>query len=691
MRTKFSHGVSLNFLNVALMYVGAIMGAGFASGRELWQFMGLFGRKGIIGTVFVAICFVVLGFMTSYIARAKNTRDFAVIITPEGHPKLMAAVSVFMSLMLFSVLITMSAAGGALLNQNYGISRIYGGVSICFFVVITVLGDFQRVSKVFKYIMPVLFAIAVVTSLLNIFSDFGALGGYREVKPATMAPNWVLASALYISYNLLAMIPMISSASIHAKDEKNALAGAVLGGIMVGVLALVINLALQKDMSFSDANDMPMLAYARLISKPVGFIYSVILFVAIYSAATSNFYGFTTKIPEGAKKSKIVILAALAAFCLGLLGFKNIVAYMFSAEGYLGFAIIALLIANFVATYRTKENSKEKPEEKSKERGQSMPKNTHENIQKKMKRPADSDFFADYPGHSRFDFPEFIVRVTGGAGGEALLIFGSEKTALYDAGMACFSDNLIYNIELALAEENRTLDYILISHTHYDHIGALPYVLDKWPNAVVCGNEKASRVFKSETALATMKSLGENASRLYRNGEIAVKVDGMRIDRIVKDGDEISLGDRTVRVLETKGHTDCSLSYYILPDKVLIASESTGTLRGPGRMHTAPLKSVADSLASANRLKNLDYECLIIPHYGVCPYELRYEILDEYIAEQEKEKQLIEDCIARGLSPEEIFEEHKKRYWTEERAKAQPFKAYAMNAKIVINQFLNRR
>ncbi len=313
-----------------------------------------------------------------------------------------------------------------------------------------------------------------------------------------------------------------------------------------------------------------------------------------------------------------------------------------------------------------------------------------QDIQKKMKRPADSEFFTDYPGYSRFDFPEFIVRVTGGAGGESYLILGNEKTALYDAGMACFSDNLIYNIELVLAQGNRRLDYILVSHTHYDHIGALPYVIERWPDAVVCGNEKASRVFKSETALATMKSLGDNASRLYRNAEIDVRVDGMKIDKIVKDGDEISLGERTIKIFETKGHTDCSLSFYIFPDKVLIASESTGTLRGPGRMHTAPLKSVEDSLASANRLKKLDIARLIMPHYGICPPEMSYKIIDEYIAEQEKEKKLIEDAIARGLSAEEIFEEHKKRYWTEERAKAQPFKAYALNAKIVINQFFDR-
>lgn len=220
------------------------------------------------------------------------------------------------------------------------------------------LGDFERVSHVFKYIMPVLFAVAVITSFLIIFKDFGDLGYHQPVKPAAMAPNWALAACLYISYNLLAMIPMISSSSIHAKNDRHAPVGLCLRRFLVGILALIIILALQKDMSFADANDMPMLAYAGQISKAVGVLYSVVLFMAIYSAATSNFYGFSTKIPAGPKKSKIVILAACAAFALGLFGFKNIVAYMFSAEGYLGFAIIALLITNFFLTYKEKREGK---------------------------------------------------------------------------------------------------------------------------------------------------------------------------------------------------------------------------------------------------------------------------------------------------------------------------------------------
>ena len=51
----------LGILNIALVYVGTIMGAGFASGREIWQFFGVFGNKGYIGVGFVGILFIIIG------------------------------------------------------------------------------------------------------------------------------------------------------------------------------------------------------------------------------------------------------------------------------------------------------------------------------------------------------------------------------------------------------------------------------------------------------------------------------------------------------------------------------------------------------------------------------------------------------------------------------------------------------
>ena len=39
----------LNWIEITSLYIGIIMGAGFASGRECWQFFGVFGTKGYAG------------------------------------------------------------------------------------------------------------------------------------------------------------------------------------------------------------------------------------------------------------------------------------------------------------------------------------------------------------------------------------------------------------------------------------------------------------------------------------------------------------------------------------------------------------------------------------------------------------------------------------------------------------------
>lgn len=657
---------NLNLLNVALMFVGAIMGAGFASGREIWQFFGVFGKQGRIGILLIAVLFVVLGMMTAYLARILGTNDMGRIIAPGGNPKIENLVSWFMAIMLFTVLINMTAAGGALLHQNFGISRLVGGVLIGVLVIVTVLGEFERISRVFRYIMPVLFAAVILISVLAVTANLGASAQREPVKPSPIAGNWVLAACLYISYNILAMIPIVATSSVNAKSEKSAMLGSGLGGIFLGVLAFTIVLALQKDMQFAQAMDMPMLAYAGRISKGAGIIYSVLLFAAIYASATSNFYGFTTKLRENPQKQRKVIAAACLAFLLGLVGFKNVVAYMFPIEGYLGFAIIAMLLVNFVQVYRREKR--------------------RNSYQKQMKRKEGIDYFEDFAGYDRMALPRPLVRVTGGPGGEAILILGSEKTALYDCGMACFADNLIENLKTVLNAEGKTLDYILLSHTHYDHIGALPYVLQVWPEAQVCGLQKAKEVFAHPNARATMERLGNNAKALYGVEGIEITAAGMQVDRVLADGDSISLGAETITAYETKGHTDCSASYLLSPEKILFTSESTGMQVTSMLVQTSPLKSYDDCFASAARLKTFDVNDLILPHYGRLPSFRNQTYFDDFIKEAELEQHMLEEAIRQGLSDDELLQLHMRRYWSEKRNKAQPFAAYALNTQIIIRQ-----
>ena len=342
----------LTFFNVAALYVGTLMGAGFASGREGWQFFGVFGLNGYTGLLISGGLFMAIGMMVSYIARTKNTQDMGRIIDFTDSPKVSAAIGYFMAGILYTIIISMSAAGGAFLNQQFGLPQAVGGILIVVLVIITVLGDFERISKVFKLVSPVLFFIDVLLCIIVINMDIEQSGATEGFPVSAMAPNWWWAAILFVCYNMLGMIPIVGEASVKAKSKMQGITGAALGGFMLCLLTALLITALRKDMAFTNEMNLPMLAYSAKISPIANVIFGAVLFAAIYSAATSTYYGFSTKIKDGPKKKYILVVGAIIGFFCGLTGFDTIVAYLYPAEGYIGILIILSITINFVKTWR---------------------------------------------------------------------------------------------------------------------------------------------------------------------------------------------------------------------------------------------------------------------------------------------------------------------------------------------------
>lgn len=298
----------------------------------------------------------------------------------------------------------------------------------------------------------------------------------------------------------------------------------------------------------------------------------------------------------------------------------------------------------------------------------------------------DTEYIRSFSGFDRFGFPQNIIRVTAGFGGEALLIKGSEKTALLDCGMAYCADGLIENIKEVLGE--RKLSYVLLSHTHYDHIGALPFIKQTWPEAMTFGAGHADKILRKEGAVKTINALSENARILYRaKDELKIPENGFTIDKIVGDGDRISLGKEEMVVLETKGHTDCSLTFFLEPQGVMFMSESTGCLEGPEKMHVSILKSYKDALNSVEKCRNYGAVTLISPHYGIIPEYYNNRYWELFVSEVENYKEFLFDMFSRNLAGEEILIKYEEKFWDDRRKSEQPKEAFLLNAKNIIKVF----
>lgn len=338
----------LSVLTVSFMTVSTIMGAGFASGREIWQFFGLFGKDGYKGAILAGVFFIFVTYITVAITKVVKTNDIGVVVMPGQSRLLKKLTGNFMALVLYTVLVMMSAAAGAFLYQQYGVPRYVGGLLLILLVIATVLGGFERISGVLKYIIPLLLVTVVVVSAVILISPLKETTLTMDLDPSPLAPNWYIAAALYICLIILAAIPIMATATLYAKDHKTALRGTSLGALIFIVLILLMIYITQIDPGFSQAMDMPMLGYAKRASDFANIVYGISLLFAIYGAATTNYYAVTTRFKEGKYKKLITVLVALSAFLAGLFGFTNVVKYMLPVEGAFGIIIFIILFIHFI-------------------------------------------------------------------------------------------------------------------------------------------------------------------------------------------------------------------------------------------------------------------------------------------------------------------------------------------------------
>ena len=137
---------------------------------------------------------------------------------------------------------------------------------------------------------------------------------------------------------------------------------------------------------------------------------------------------------------------------------------------------------------------------------------------------------------------------------------------------------------------------ILLTHGHFDHIGAVEEVQEKY-GCLVCACEK-------EIPLLASPEL--NASNMSHRPL------SLTPDVTVKEGDSVTVGDLEFKVMETPGHTEGSICFVIANT---IFSGDTLFLGSCGRVDfpTGDAKTMMDSL---KRLKNLEGDYVVYPGHG---------------------------------------------------------------------------
>ncbi|HEX6972474.1 MAG TPA: hypothetical protein VF234_09660 [Limnochordia bacterium] len=329
---------------IGAVYVGTVVGAGFASGQEVLRFFTAFGGAGTWGLAAAGLMFALFGWAAMEVGQAVGARSHAEVVRAILGPGLGPALDWGITLFLYAIVVLMAAGAGAVFSEQYGLPAGWGSLVMIAAATGTVLFGFAGVVRSIAIVAPALVAAVLLLGLLTVLG--------RPIPPAVLgampiahaaAPAWPLASVLYVSFNLILALAVLGPLGADIDQAEARAMGAWIGGVGLALAAAAIHLAILATWPESGRVDVPMLAVARGVSPLAGALYSGVLLAEVYTTAVSSLYGFSVRLFSGTGWGARIatLLAAGVAFGLSQVGFTRMVLTVLPAAGYAGLLLLA--------------------------------------------------------------------------------------------------------------------------------------------------------------------------------------------------------------------------------------------------------------------------------------------------------------------------------------------------------------
>lgn len=328
---------------IAAVYVGTVIGAGFATGREIVEFFSRFGFYGFITILIAGYVFIFLGakiMVKSIEIQATSFEDFNDHLFGKRLAKVM---NIFMMVMLIGVCAVMLSGAEALFAEQLGISRSIGSLlTIVLTLIIMALGV-KGLFAVNTFVVPILILfnlILMVTSVTG--SDF--------INDLFFIPNegvkWeaLVAAFSYAAFNLTLAQAVLVPIAVEINDVVIVKLGGFIGGLLLTLILLSSHFTLITLPDFA-AFDIPMAVIVKTTISSIYFIYLLIIYGEIFTSLIGNMYGLEKQLRNYISAKRMMIHSSLLVIILLIsrVEYSTLLGFLYPIFGYVSLLFLVLL------------------------------------------------------------------------------------------------------------------------------------------------------------------------------------------------------------------------------------------------------------------------------------------------------------------------------------------------------------
>lgn len=329
-------------VNLGLIYLGTLVGAGFMSGREIMIFFSAFGKDGLKGLAIACVLFFVLGYMILKGAIINQSISLRDILVPISGERLMDLFEMCSHLFLAASYYIMLSGSASVLKQGFGIPYTPSVLILACIVSIWLSNGLKGLAKVNSVMVPLILLFAIMMffrsndEIKNLFS--------ASIFEGKSDYNYVLYALGYVSYNMMTGSMVLASLGRYTKRRIAAFGAALLataGLFIVGVIIWALTTVYYERLRYVE---VPLVMLAKNEGPIFNTAAVVAMLFAMLTTAVGVGYAFISSFSHKLKLSQSHALLFLA---LGLpityIGFSSLVGLIYPLFGVIGVILIILI------------------------------------------------------------------------------------------------------------------------------------------------------------------------------------------------------------------------------------------------------------------------------------------------------------------------------------------------------------
>ena len=327
-------------ISIVLVIIGALVGAGFASGQEIFSFFYLYGKNGIYGIIIMSLLIGILIYKSLkiiYQNEIYNYEDFLKLTIK--NEKLRKIICIIINVLLLISFFIMIAGFGAYFEQEIGINKIIGSIILDLLCAIVFFSNIKGVLKANDFIVPFLIIFIGIIGFQNMIQ-------INDIELIKIKNNWFLSTIIYNSYNFILLMPVLISLKKQIKKEKNIKYISILSAIIITILSIIIFFLLARaDTAEIIVQEMPIVYIISNYFSNYKKIYAFTILASIFTTAISVGIGFIQNINKKQESyPQIVLFMCITSLIVSNIGFSKLVNVVYPIFGGIGILQIIMIL-----------------------------------------------------------------------------------------------------------------------------------------------------------------------------------------------------------------------------------------------------------------------------------------------------------------------------------------------------------